>query len=295
VTREVSAGGMRRGRPYRGLRAAGWVFALGVCLSGLPSHVEGQVGVPEELRTHAERSGWTELTPHDEVLAFYRALARHAPEAVRLRSIGTSREGRELLAVTISRPGVAGPSDPVVRGRPIVFIGAQVHGNEQAGKEGLMLFARDLAAGGLEELTTQAVFVLVPQINPDAGEAGEWGTRTNPAGYNVNRDYSRLVNPWTYPFFRRPHRPVAPPHRDRQSEGGIVAEQVHVALTGPPLCRGQDRGSQQLHERMRDPVGVAIVHKPALQQLPQPRSRAAAPPRTPPSAAPASSARGSNG
>ncbi len=182
------------GRPGA-MRVAGWLLALGLVLASLPSSVLAQVREAGELLTHAERSGWTELTPHDEVLAFYRALARHAPEVVRLRSIGTSREGRELMAVTISRPGVAGPADPVVRGRPIVFIGAQVHGDEQAGKEGLMLFARDLVAGALAPVTERVVFVLVPQINPDAAEAGEWGTRTNPAGYNVNRDYSRLVNP----------------------------------------------------------------------------------------------------
>ncbi len=192
------AGGGRAAAPTRrpgGMRAAGCLIALALVLAGFASPLAAQAGVPEELRTHAERSGWTELTPHDEVLGFYRALARHAPDEVRLRSIGTSREGRELLAVTISRPGVSGPSDPHVRGRPIVFIGAQVHGNEQAGKEGLMLFARDLAVGASADLLEHAVFVLVPQINPDAGEAGTWGTRTNPAGYNVNRDYSRLVNP----------------------------------------------------------------------------------------------------
>lgn len=58
-----------------------------------------------------------------------------------------------------------------------------------------MLFARELALGNARDLLDGAVFVLVPQINPDAAEASRDGTRANRAGYNVNRDYARLVNP----------------------------------------------------------------------------------------------------
>ena len=151
-------------------------------------------GSLDALRTHAELSGFTELTPHDEVVRFYRELARHSPD-VRLREIGVSREGRPILGVTMSRPAVAEPWEAHASGKPIVFIGAQVHGNEPAGKEGLMLFARELAVGNARDLLDGAVFVLVPQINPDAAEASRDGTRANRAGYNVNRDYARLVNP----------------------------------------------------------------------------------------------------
>jgi hypothetical protein len=159
-----------------------------------PQAIEGQEGIPDELRTHAERSGWTELSPHEAVVRFYHDLARLSPD-VRLREIGESREGRPLLMVTLSRPAVAEPWEAHASGKPVYFIGAQVHGDEQAGKEGLMIFARELAFGEAQDLLDDVVFVFVPQINPDGHEAGTWGTRTNAAGYNVNRDYSRLVNP----------------------------------------------------------------------------------------------------
>jgi hypothetical protein len=151
---------------------------------------------PTELRTHAERTGFTELTPADEVVRFYENLARHSDD-VRVSDVGRTREGRPILGVTLSSPAVAEPWEAHASGKPIVFIGASVHGNEPAGKEGLMLFARELALGNARDLLSDGVFVFVPQINPDAGEAGESGTRTNPAGYNVNRDYARLVNPET--------------------------------------------------------------------------------------------------
>jgi hypothetical protein len=150
--------------------------------------------VPDPLRTHAERTDFQELTPHDELLRFWHELARVAPE-VRIREIGRSREGRALLGVTMARPAVTTPAEAHASGKPVIFIGAQVHGNEPAGKEGLMLFARELALGEASDLLDGGIFVFVPQINPDAAEAGEGGTRANPAGYNVNRDYARLVNP----------------------------------------------------------------------------------------------------
>lgn len=161
---------------------------------GLVALEEPAQAIPESLRTHAERSDWSELTPHDEVLRFYRELTRLAPEA-RMSRIGSSREGRPLHLVTLSRPAVSEPWEAQASGRPILFIAAQVHGDEQARKEGLMLFARELAFGDLQSLLDELVVLIVPQINPDGGEAGSWGTRANRAGYNVNRDYIRLVNP----------------------------------------------------------------------------------------------------
>jgi len=169
-----------------------------VAPNGLPRALEAQTPYgAAAFQTHAERSGWTELTPHEAVVSFYEALAEAFPGEVRLREIGRSREGRPLLGVTVASPAIREPWEAHASGKVIVFIGAQVHGNEPAGKEGLMLFARSLLMGENRPLLDHGVFVLVPQINPDAAEAGPQGTgtRTNPAGYNVNRDYARLVNP----------------------------------------------------------------------------------------------------
>lgn len=162
----------------------------------VPSSPPRAPATPATLATYAEASGWTELTPHHEVVAFYERLAAAAPE-VRVAEVGRSREGRPLHQVVVARPPLTEPREAHASGKPIVFIGAQVHGDEPAGKEGLMLFARDLALGDLRGLLDDLVFVLVPQMNPDGAESGTWGSRSNAAGYNVNRDYLRLANPET--------------------------------------------------------------------------------------------------
>ena len=148
------------------------------------------------LLTPGEANRWRSLSTHAEVTAFYRALQARSPH-VRTFGLGLSRERRELLALTLAKPAVATPAEAHASGKPIVFIAAQVHGNEPAGKEGLMLFARDVALGPLQHLLDELIFVLVPQINPDGAEADSVGTRANPTGYNLNRDYVQLENPET--------------------------------------------------------------------------------------------------
>jgi hypothetical protein len=134
------------------------------------------------------------LSSHQAVLDFYRELEVESPWT-RVFHLGWSGQRRELLAVTIAKPAVSSPEEARASGKPIVFIAAQAHGDEPAGKEGLMLFARDLTMGPLQPLLDQLVFVLVPQINPDGGEAGAWGIRENSAGADLNRDYVLLQSP----------------------------------------------------------------------------------------------------
>ncbi|TVR60000.1 MAG: hypothetical protein EA422_14310 [Gemmatimonadales bacterium] len=149
----------------------------------------------DALLTRAERTGTDLITPPDEISAFFHALAAAAPETVRLREIGESREGRPLELVVLARPGIAEPWEAHASGKPIFFIGAQVHGNEPAGGEGLMRFAREVVLGELAPFLDHMVFILVPVISPDGSAAAPWGTRENRAGYNLNRDYTRLTNP----------------------------------------------------------------------------------------------------
>ncbi len=169
-----------------------------------------QEGPPATLLTHAERQGWSEVSPHSTVVDFYDELSARSPE-VAVRRFGESAQGRELLEVVISRPSVTGPWEAHASGRPVVLINAQVHGDEQASKEAVMLLARDLAVGPLNPLLDEVIFVLSPQLNPDGAESGDWGSRNNRMNRNVNRDYLRLDAPESRAFVEevigawRPH------------------------------------------------------------------------------------------
>jgi hypothetical protein len=179
--------------------------------SGAARTFQRQADTPADpLTTRAERTGWSELTSHEELLAFYEELTARSRD-VRVREMGRSAEGRPLQEVVLARPPVTEPWEAHASGKPVVLISAQVHGDEPAGKEALMLFARELALGNLQELLDQVIFVLAPQLNPDGAEAGEWGIRNNLRGRNANRDYLRLEDPGIRAFVRdvvagwRPH------------------------------------------------------------------------------------------
>jgi len=228
--------------------------------AGTPAPAQPRTPTPPTtaaLSTPAEASGWQAISSHAQITTFYRELQVRSPE-VRMLHLGTSREGRELVTVTLARPAVTSPAEAHASGKPILFIGAQVHGDEPAGMEGLMLFARELALGSLRPLLDDLIFVFVPQINPDAGEAGSWGTRTNPSGYNMNRDYARLDNPEIRAFVNR----------------GLVRWEPHVIVDaheaqGPPryydfyTSYPRNHGAPQLQALLEAEVVPALVQ--ALQ------------------------------
>lgn len=231
----------------------GAAFLLLACATAPAQSPAQSLASANAFPTPSEATGWQKISSHAEVTRFYRELQARSPE-VRLFHLGTSREGRDLLTVTVARPAVTSPAEAHATGKPIVFIGAQVHGDEPAGMEGLMLFARDLAIGSLQALLDDVVFVFVPQINPDAGEAGEWGSRNNPSGYNLNRDYARLDNPENRAFVNR----------------GLVHWEPHVIVDaheaqGPPryydfyTSYPRNHGAPQLQALLEAEVVPALV------------------------------------
>ena len=106
-----------------------------------------------------------------------RAWADAFPEVVRLRSIGQSREGRDIWMLTIG-------ADPD-RARPGVWVDGNLHASELAGSSVALAIAEDAIAlqlserengapSGLKQIrrcAREALFHVVPRISPDGAEA----------------------------------------------------------------------------------------------------------------------------
>lgn len=92
------------------------------------------------------------------------------PRVVEERQIGTSVEGRPIIAYRLGTPG----------GIPVMAIGS-IHGDEQAGIE-IVEYLRDAAA-----VPVGYDVWVVPSVNPD-GNAN--GTRTNARAVDLNRNFS---------------------------------------------------------------------------------------------------------
>jgi dipeptidyl-peptidase 4 len=172
------------------------VRATGLLLLALamPAAVAGQaIG---ELRTPAELSNFQRHTSHDEMWAYLLAL-RAGSSDVRLASYGTTREGRSLPYLVLSRPAVTTPAEAALLGRPVVLLAANVHGNERTFREALLILLRELATPGTpaNALLDDLVILAAPQLNPDGFEATPRGQRGNAWGIDLNRDYVKLEHP----------------------------------------------------------------------------------------------------
>ena len=140
-----------------------------------------------EAPTPLEKSGWTQLTTHEQLMGYLESLVDSSP-MVTMESIGTSVEGNSIPALFFSQDGnFANQRDK----KPLVLIFCQQHGNEPSSKEAAMIVARKLVnedSGLLNNLD----LILVPQVNPDGSDAG---IRRNANDMDLNRNHVMLSEP----------------------------------------------------------------------------------------------------
>src|SRR5665647_214849 len=141
--------------------------------------------------TTAETSHGLRTGRYDETIGLCHDFAR-AYAGVRCDVIGTTLEGRPILALAITRHAEA----------PVILIQGGIHAGEIEGKDAGFRFLRDLLDGKVAPGALDAVsIVFIPVINPDGHERfgpnnrpnqrgpEEMGFRTNAARLNLNRDY----------------------------------------------------------------------------------------------------------
>ena len=87
---------------------------------------------------------------------------------VKMETIGTSVQGREITALFFSKSGF-GTDQTKIK----VLIHAQQHGNEQSGKEGALMLAKELIKDNYSYFFEKIDLVIVPQVNPDGSEKNE--------------------------------------------------------------------------------------------------------------------------
>jgi hypothetical protein len=138
------------------------------------------------------------FTPHDKIVAYFREVAKEAPDRMLLKEYGRTYEGRPLLLAFIGTPAnlqrleairqnnlrLAGVlKDGVAadeHGPVIVWLSYNVHGNEPASSEAAMKTMYELVSGGRgdgDEMQMMgggpavwlknAIVVIDPCINPD--------------------------------------------------------------------------------------------------------------------------------
>lgn len=133
--------------------------------------------------TPLEQSGFTRVTPNTELVEYVEDLGHLSPR-VAVGLLGNSLEGRPIPYMKISSGRFGQDRDNKI----MALVFSQKHGNEPSSMEGALLLARELAEGRHDDLLQHMDVLLVPQVNPDGGDAHR---RTNAAGVDLNR--SQLI------------------------------------------------------------------------------------------------------
>jgi hypothetical protein len=139
-------------------------------------------------QTPLEKNNYMKLTSYDELTDFVHQLGDKS-DYLNVDIIGKSVEGRNLYALKFSN-SVFGKDTSKTK----VLIFAQQHGNEQSGKEGSLLLARELLRTENEYLFAKIDLALIPQMNPDGSEIN---VRYNANGMDLNRNHLILTEPET--------------------------------------------------------------------------------------------------
>jgi hypothetical protein len=162
---------------------------------------------PQNLLTTGEKTGWNETAPYAEAVEISHRLER-ASKFVKLMDIGTTPEGRTMIALVVSKDRAFTPDDAAKSGKAVIMIQSGIHAGEIEGKDTVLMLIRDMTvskkfAGWLDH----AIFVVIPVFNVDGHEyfsayhrpsqngPNSTGLRGTAQRLNLNRDYMKADTP----------------------------------------------------------------------------------------------------
>ncbi|MCK9280203.1 MAG: hypothetical protein M0P71_06260 [Melioribacteraceae bacterium] len=137
-----------------------------------------------QLITPIEKNNYTKLTSYDELFdyAYQTTLVN---SNIELSPIAVTNGGYIIPALFISSDKFGEDKNKV---RVMVF--AQQHGNEQSGKEGMLLLLKEIANGKHNRFFDKIDLILIPQVNPEGSQANK---RRNNVGADLNRNHLILT------------------------------------------------------------------------------------------------------
>jgi dipeptidyl aminopeptidase/acylaminoacyl peptidase len=224
-----------------------------------------------ELHTVAERSGFRATSRYADVESFCRRLATQS-STVHLDTLGETVEGRSIPLLVLADPPVDDPKD-VGGDRMVVFAFGNIHAGEVAGKEALLMLAREIATTPDHPLLKDLVILLAPIYNADGnervakdnrpGQAGPdegMGVRVNAQGFDLNRDYVKLESPEARALLRLYRRWNPAVVIDTHTTNGS-RHAYTITYEGPRHPAGDPQLTTFVRDMMLPEVGAALEQR----------------------------------
>lgn len=162
---------------------------------------------PRDLLTTGEKSDWNETAPYAEAVAIAHRLEQ-ASRFVKVLDIGTTPEGRTMIAIVVSKDRAFTPDAANKTNKVIIMIQSGIHSGEIEGKDTALMLIRDMTV--TKRFATwldHVIFVIIPVFNIDGHEnfspyhrpsqngARSTGLRATAQRVNLNRDYIKADTP----------------------------------------------------------------------------------------------------
>lgn len=215
------------------------------------------------IDTIAELSDYQATASHSEVVQLLGNIAGLSDNAY-LMDMGTTYEGKNIPVIIFSDPPVSNPQQAAKltsKGdKLLVLLIGDIHAGEVAGKEALLMLARELATTPDHPLLKNLIIAIAPIYNADGndrfgldnrpGQVGPsegMGERENGQGLDLNRDFIKAEAPETQGLlkFLRDWDPAI--FIDTHTTNGSF-HQYMITYDGPKIAAG----NSDLIEYVRD-------------------------------------------
>lgn len=173
---------------------------------------------PQQWQTVYERSKGLETPDMQQTYDFYQRLVDASPYA-HMSVLGTTPEKRDLRVVVLSRDKCFSADKAHQSGKPVILLNCCIHPGESAGKDAVMMLARDLLIKKqVPQLLDSLILAIIPIMNPDGHERMSPYNRINQKGplkagwrvtarrLNLNRDFMKAESEEMQAFLKWFHR-----------------------------------------------------------------------------------------
>ncbi len=196
--------------------------------SAAKSLAESTAASPKELLTLAEKTNYAETAHYSDSVDLARKLEKASPY-VKVVTFGKTPQGRDMIAVIVSKDKAFTPEAAKKSGKAIVMLQSCIHPGEVDGKEASEMLIRDMVVSKKYAAWLDKVIIVnIPVFNVDGHERfsafqrinqdgpKEMGFRATAQRLNLNRDFIKadapemrawlkLWNAWLPDFFLDNH------------------------------------------------------------------------------------------
>ena len=167
-------------------------------------------GLPaQNCLTRPERTDYRETSRYADVMDFLERVTTGRDDLA-LGFLGRTTEDRAIPYVIAAPSHLRHPARAHASGRLVVYVQANIHAGEVAGKEAMLMLLREIANSDHDEMLESMVLLVVPIFNVDGNEAistlhrrnqigpeGGVGKRATGLNLDLNRDYIKAEAPET--------------------------------------------------------------------------------------------------